>query len=123
MSSEVHVYNESEPPISALDLVNDHNLTFPRPPCQCHPFIQRCLPVRFDFAAPTSTGAMLTAAYHRWEFFTTLDFEWEVFTGRRPWKWSFAVYFVARLLAMGSTILTFIGLNLTTPFNCTVRSS
>jgi len=55
-----------------------------------------------------------------WEFVTTLDFEWEVFTGRRPWKWSFAVYFVARLLAMVSTILTFIGFNLTTEFNCNV---
>jgi hypothetical protein len=63
---------------------------------------------------------MLTAAYHRWEFVTTLDFEWEVFTGRRPWKWSFAVYFVARLLAMISTILTFIGFNVTAEINCNV---
>jgi hypothetical protein len=64
--------------------------------------------------------AMLTAAYHRWEFFTTLDFEWEVFTGRRPWKWSFAVYFIARLMAMASTILTFIGFNVTAEINCIV---
>ena len=123
MASELEVASESEPPISAIDLAYDHNLSFPRPPCQGHPCIQRCLHVRFDFAAPACTRAMLTAAYNRWEFFTTLDFEWEVFTGRRPWKWSFAVYFIARLLAMGSTILTFIGFNLTTQFNCNVRGS
>ena len=64
--------------------------------------------------------AMLTAAYHRWEYFTTLDFEWEVFTGRRPWKWSFVVYFIARLMAMASTILTFIGFNVTAEINCIV---
>src|SRR5579863_5448394 len=64
--------------------------------------------------------AMLTATYHRWEFFTTLDFEWDVFTGRRPWKWSFAVYLIARLLAMGSTILTFVGFNVTAEINCSV---
>ncbi|KAI0266059.1 hypothetical protein BC834DRAFT_139317 [Gloeopeniophorella convolvens] len=53
-----------------------------------------------------------------WEFFTTFDFEWEVFTGKRPWKWSFAVYLTARLLAFGSVLLNFIGFNLTTEFNC-----
>jgi hypothetical protein len=64
---------------------------------------------------------MLTAAYHyRWEFVTTLDFEWEVFTGRRPWKWSFAVYLTARILALASVILNFIGFNLTTEFDCNV---
>ncbi|KAI9507576.1 hypothetical protein F5148DRAFT_1203583 [Russula earlei] len=61
---------------------------------------------------------MLTAAHHRWEFLTTLDFELEVFTGRRPWKWSFAVYFLARLLALMSIILNFVGFNLTSEFNC-----
>ena len=123
MPSEADVSGESEPPMSAADRVYDHNLSFPSPPCQGYPSIQRCLPVRFDFAAPACTRAMLTAAYHRWEYFTTLDFEWEVFTGRRPWKWSFVVYFIARLLTMGSTILTFIGFNLTTQFNCSVRGS
>jgi len=53
-----------------------------------------------------------------WEFFSTLDFEWEVFTGRRPWKWSFAVYLTARLLALTSVTLTFVGFNLTTQFDC-----
>jgi len=53
-----------------------------------------------------------------WEFVTTLGFEWEVFTGKRPWKWSFVVYLVARLLALMCVILNLIGFNVTTEFNC-----
>ena len=64
--------------------------------------------------------ATLTTACHRWEFVTTLEFEWEVFTGRRPWKWSFAVYLTTRMLAFTAIILNFIGFNLTTEFNCNV---
>jgi hypothetical protein len=67
--------------------------------------------------------AVLTAACHRWEFFTTLDFEWEVFCGRRPWKWSFVVYLTARILALIAIILNLIGFNFTSRFNCNVRSS
>ncbi|KAH9039205.1 hypothetical protein EDB84DRAFT_1065263 [Lactarius hengduanensis] len=53
-----------------------------------------------------------------WEFFTTLDFEWEVFTGKRPWKWSFVVYLTARILALTSVVLNFVGFNLTSRFDC-----
>jgi hypothetical protein len=67
--------------------------------------------------------AMLTVDCYRWEFVTTLDFEWEVFTGRRPWKWSFAVYLTARILALCSVVLNFIGFDLTTQFDCNVSNS
>jgi hypothetical protein len=63
---------------------------------------------------------MLMVVCHRWEFFTTLDFEWEVFTGRRPWKWSFAVYISSRLLALVAVTCNFIGFNLTSEFDCNV---
>ncbi|KAI0052164.1 hypothetical protein FA95DRAFT_1553855 [Auriscalpium vulgare] len=53
-----------------------------------------------------------------WEYVTTLSFEIEIFTGRRPWRWSFAAYFLARILALGSVILTLIGFNMRTEFNC-----
>ena len=66
---------------------------------------------------------MLMAACRRWEFFTTLDFEWEVFTGRRPWKWSFAVYLMSRLLALVAIVCNFIGFNLATQFNCNVSGT
>ncbi|KAH9031647.1 hypothetical protein EDB85DRAFT_2145983 [Lactarius pseudohatsudake] len=55
---------------------------------------------------------------YMWEFFTTLDFEWEVYTGRRQWRWSFLVYVSARLLALACVITGLIGFNLTTEFNC-----
>jgi hypothetical protein len=63
---------------------------------------------------------MLMAACRRWEFVTTLDFEWEVFTGRRPWKWSFAVYLTSRLLALMAVMCNFVGFILTIKFNCNV---
>lgn len=57
----------------------------------------------------------------RWEFFTTLDFEWEVYTGRRPWRWSFIVYVTTRMLALICIIISLVGFNLTQEFNCNVR--
>ncbi|KAI0298686.1 hypothetical protein B0F90DRAFT_1668974 [Multifurca ochricompacta] len=55
-----------------------------------------------------------------WEFLITLDFEWEVYTGRRPWRWSFIVYIAARLLALASIILSLVGFNVTREFGCNV---
>ncbi|KAH9003405.1 hypothetical protein EDB86DRAFT_2355375 [Lactarius hatsudake] len=55
---------------------------------------------------------------YMWEFFTTLGFEWEVYTGRRQWRWSFLVYVSARLLALTCVVAGLIGFNLTTEFNC-----
>ncbi|KAI0266058.1 hypothetical protein BC834DRAFT_875279 [Gloeopeniophorella convolvens] len=58
------------------------------------------------------------AGLFMWEYVITLDFEWEVYTGRRPWRWSFIVYLVARGLALSSIIVTLVGFNLTRQFNC-----
>jgi len=55
-----------------------------------------------------------------WEFVSTLGFEWEVFTGRRPWKWSFAVYLLARMLTLISIILNLVGLSVTSRYNCNI---
>jgi hypothetical protein len=64
--------------------------------------------------------SMVMTACHRWEFVTTLGFEWEVFTGRRPWKWSFVVYLVARMLTMVGVILNLAGGSVTSEYNCGV---
>ena len=64
--------------------------------------------------------AMVMTACHRWEFVSTVSFEWEVFTGRRPWKWSFAVYLLARMLTLISIILNLVGLSVTSRYNCNV---
>jgi len=60
----------------------------------------------------------LCAGIYLWEFFTTLDFEWEVYTGRRPWRWSFVVYVMTRVLALICIIISVVGFNLTREFNC-----
>jgi hypothetical protein len=65
---------------------------------------------------------MPTAPFHRWEVFITLDFDWEVFSGKRPWKWSFAAYMTSRILCFTSVILILIVYNITSEINCNVRS-
>jgi hypothetical protein len=92
---------------------------FFRPPCQNRSSIQWHLSVRFNLLR-IIRFAILTTPCHRWEFFTTLDFEWEVFTGKRPWKWSFIVYLAARLLALMATVGDLVGFNLTSQFDCDV---
>jgi hypothetical protein len=56
----------------------------------------------------------------RWEFVTTLDFEWEVYTGRRPWRWSFIVYVAARMLALICIVISLVGFNVTREYGCNV---
>ncbi|KAI9454250.1 hypothetical protein BJY52DRAFT_1189075 [Lactarius psammicola] len=53
-----------------------------------------------------------------WEYFTTLWFEWEVFTERRPWRWTMIIYFATRLAALGGVCAELVGFNLTTRFDC-----
>ena len=57
----------------------------------------------------------------RWEFFTTLDFEWEVYTGRRPYKWSFIVYVTARVLALICIFFGLVVFNITRHVDCDVH--
>jgi len=58
------------------------------------------------------------AGVYIWEFVTTLDFEWEVYTGRRPWRWSFIVYVTTRVLALLCFIISLVGFNLEREFSC-----
>lgn len=53
-----------------------------------------------------------------WEWVTTAQFEWEVFTGRRRFRWSFLAYELCRTLCLASIIAVMIGFNLTHQFNC-----
>lgn len=48
----------------------------------------------------------------------TLGFEWEVYTGKRNFRWSFCVYVVCRLFALAAIILAFIGFNVTAEIDC-----
>jgi hypothetical protein len=60
------------------------------------------------------------AGIYVWEYITNLDFEWEIYTGQRHWRWSFVVYLSARILALASLITLLVGFNITTPYNCNV---
>ncbi|KAH9984317.1 hypothetical protein BJV74DRAFT_587128 [Russula compacta] len=53
-----------------------------------------------------------------WEFLTTLDYELDIIRGRRPYRWTIWVYSLTRLAALVAVILNFIGLDVTTPYNC-----
>jgi hypothetical protein len=64
----------------------------------------------------------LTATCPRWEFVTTLGFEWEVFSGKRPWRWSFVVYLIARIFGIVEVALQLAGYSLTREINCNVSS-
>ena len=33
----------------------------------------------------------MNVSAYRWEYITNLDFEWEIYTGQRHWRWSFVV--------------------------------
>lgn len=57
---------------------------------------------------------------HRWEYTSNLDFEWEIYTGQRHWRWSFVVYLSARILALASLITLLVGFDIKTPYDCNV---
>jgi hypothetical protein len=66
-------------------------------------------------------GSRLAHFRDRWEFFTTLDFEWQVYTGRRPWKWPYFMYIATRTLSLTSIIIALVGLDVTSEVYCEVH--
>ncbi|KAH9981975.1 hypothetical protein BJV74DRAFT_797688 [Russula compacta] len=63
-------------------------------------------------------GWFIPTAQLIWEFVTTLDYEWSVIRGHRPYRWSIWIYSVARATTLFAVILGIITLNLTSPHNC-----
>ncbi|KAH9974570.1 hypothetical protein BGW80DRAFT_1559605 [Lactifluus volemus] len=53
-----------------------------------------------------------------WEFFTTLDFEWSVIRGNRPYRWTIWIYSLTRIATLMAVILQIVQLNVYTPINC-----
>jgi hypothetical protein len=77
----------------------------------------------------------------RWEYITTIQFEWEIFTGQRKYRWTILVrladriglwslpdtshtgaklYSGCRLSTLLAIVVMFISLNSTTPIDCKV---
>ncbi|KAF8487402.1 hypothetical protein DFH94DRAFT_26034 [Russula ochroleuca] len=55
-----------------------------------------------------------------WEFLTTLDYEWDVIRGHRPYRWTIWVYSLARVNTLLSVIFNIIGFDVTSEINCQV---
>jgi len=51
---------------------------------------------------------------------TTLDYEWDVFQGRRPYRWTIWIYSLTRVSALLAVILNMVGFDTTNPINCQV---
>jgi hypothetical protein len=94
--------------------------------------IKLSLPSQFGQSAAHFCGAVyvslcmsrdshLAQFRDRWEFLTTLDFEWQVYTGRRPWKWPYFMYIATRTLSLTSIIIVFVVFDVTSEVNCEVH--
>jgi len=53
-----------------------------------------------------------------WEFVTTLDYEWSVIRGRRPYRWTIWVHSLTRVAALLAVIVNMIGFDAASPINC-----
>jgi hypothetical protein len=53
-----------------------------------------------------------------WEFFITLDYEWSIIRGHRPYRWTIWIYSLARVCTLISVILNMLAFDSSTPINC-----
>jgi hypothetical protein len=58
---------------------------------------------------------------HSWEFVTSLDYEVDFYTGKRPWKWTFWPYLLCRYSLLGAVICLLLVLSAPGRLNCLVR--
>ena len=120
MPSEVDVFSESSSVDSLVDLVYRPASTTSSQTTLSKLSISSAASIcALRFSLYSVSFVMMTACY-RWEFVSTLGFEWEVFTGKRPWKWSFVVYLMARFLAIITVLLNLVGANIHTRYDCNV---
>ncbi|KAH9964987.1 hypothetical protein BC827DRAFT_1153903 [Russula dissimulans] len=55
-----------------------------------------------------------------WEFFTHLDYEWNVIKGHRPYRWTIWIYSTVRLAALVAVIINLVTFVMVTTINCQV---
>jgi len=60
----------------------------------------------------------IMGGFYIWEFFTTLDYEWSVICGYRPYRWTIWIYSFTRVATLMSIILSLVAVNITSPINC-----
>ncbi|KAI0274156.1 hypothetical protein BGY98DRAFT_93753 [Russula aff. rugulosa BPL654] len=72
-----------------------------------------------DFMALVNLHHVFTGIFI-WEFFTTLDYEWDIIRGRRPYRWSIWIYTLARVATLSGLATELTGFDITTRINCQV---
>ncbi|KAF8256866.1 hypothetical protein EI94DRAFT_152497 [Lactarius quietus] len=72
-----------------------------------------------DFLAVVKLWRVLDGIFI-WEFFTTLDYEWSVIRGHRPYRWTIWIYSLTRVCALMGVILNMIGFDSSTPIKCQI---
>jgi len=70
-----------------------------------------------DFAIVVKVAATLDGLYI-WEFFSSLDYEWNVIRGRQPYRWTIWIYSTTRLSTLLAVILNLITNDMSTSHNC-----
>ncbi|KAH9955121.1 hypothetical protein BC827DRAFT_1238295 [Russula dissimulans] len=58
-----------------------------------------------------------------WEFFTTLELEWNVIRGRRPYRWTIWVYSLTRVTTLANVISTLVDFDAKISQSCQVLIS
>ncbi|KAF8268700.1 hypothetical protein EI94DRAFT_1727082, partial [Lactarius quietus] len=98
-------------------------------PCPKHlpipPTASRSLSVKMvDFQSPDSLKMVVVKLWHVldgifiWEFFVTLDYEWSVIRGHRPYRWTIWIYFLTRMCTLIAVVLNMVGFDSSSPINC-----
>ncbi|KAH9956532.1 hypothetical protein BC827DRAFT_1270896 [Russula dissimulans] len=64
----------------------------------------------------------IMAGLYLWEFVTTLDYEWSVLRGHRPYRWTMWIYCLTRVAALMAVILNLVSDDVTTPYNCEIET-
>ncbi|KAH9956524.1 hypothetical protein BC827DRAFT_1270890 [Russula dissimulans] len=62
------------------------------------------------------------AGLYMWEFVTTLDYEWSIIRGHRPYRWTIWIYCLTRVAALMGVILSLVGDDVTAPYNCEIET-
>ncbi|KAN0118718.1 hypothetical protein V8E52_004829 [Russula decolorans] len=55
-----------------------------------------------------------------WEYMITLDYEWNVIRGRRPYRWTIWIYSLTRVAALATVALNIYSIDVMTQINCQV---
>ncbi|KAI0282823.1 hypothetical protein BGY98DRAFT_1094143 [Russula aff. rugulosa BPL654] len=62
------------------------------------------------------------AGFYFWEFVTTLDYEWNVILGYRPYRWPIWFYCISRIATAISLAFVLYGIDDTSQYNCEVNT-